>query len=743
MLDLSALKKITSVITTFALIFSMIAGLVNREFPIGDVDRTLVTDARFYVSTTGSDANDGTFEAPFATIEKARNAVYALKTGEGLPDGGLTVAIMAGEYSTPNGIGFVEENSGTAACPITYCAYGDGEVILDGGVTLEAEDFKPAGASAQSRLSCAAAKKVLECDLGALGVTAEDYGKLYAFGSYNTAAKYDGDTVGPIYSELFWNGERMTLARYPNGSNYLKTGKIIDNGDTQETYGNGTVQNPGWPTMRNPRGGTFGIGCALRDRMKAWDTLDDVWLFGYFKYDWADSATPIAAFNAKSKTLTTKYASVYGFNEGARYYIFNSLEELDAPGEWYLDRTAGKLYLYPPGDPAEALVQLSLTTENIIHCQADYIRFKGLTVKGTRSNGIVIIGNGNSVSDCVVTGVAGTGISLQGSNNLAQGNRVFHVGGAGINITGGDRVTLTPSNSAAYDNLVHNWSEVVKTYRSAIGANGVGITISHNEMHSAPHLAVLYGGNDIIIEYNRIHNVCSETIDGGAVYAGRDWTQQGCIVRYNYFYDINADIGNPVALYFDDALSGQTAFGNVFKNIKGIGILAGGGRDLMLSNNIFIDVGTPVSYDQRARDGFVNNGWFAHMVVPADGFLWTMLAAVPYTNPTWSAKYPSLAKISTDRSNPDNIEFACNPSHSVIENNLIYKSGKKLGSVADSVYRYSTVGDNAFYPCKNPGFADARGGDYTLKADADVFSRLPAFQSVPFAEIGIRKGDNP
>ena len=125
------------------------------------------------------------------------------------------------------------------------------------------------------------------------------------------------------------------------------------------------------------------------------------------------------------------------------------------------------------------------------------------------------------------------------------------------------------------------------------------------------------------------------------------------------------------------------------------------------------------------------------MVVPSDGYLWTMLAEMPYAGGTWSAKYPSLAKISTDRSKPDDIDFACNPSHSVVENNLLYKSGKKLGSIADSVYRYSTIGDNAFYPCKNPGFADACGGDYSLRPDADVFRRLPGFQNVPFHDIGI------
>lgn len=733
MLNSSPVKKITAVFAVLAILISSSFALVNSYAG----DQTAL-NATYYVAPNGNDKNNGSFSAPFATIGKARNTIAILKQKGKLPKGGLKIAVLAGEYRVPDGISFGKANSGTAACPVTYCAYGNGEVILNGGVTLNSGNFKKVSGDVKDRLSAVARGKVQVCDLNALGITPASYGKLYAFGTYNTASKYDGDTVGKIYSELFWNGERMTIARYPNNGEYLETGKIHDNGDTQETYGNSTVQNPGWANMRNPRGGTFGIGCALRNRIKNWDTTEDVWLFGFFKYDWADSTTPIASVNLKEKTLTTKYASIYGFNKGARYYIFNSLEELDTKGEWYLDRTAGKLYVYPPDQIKKADIQINLTAKTIINCQADYLTFQGFTVKGTRGNGIVINGSNNSVIDCFVTGVAGNGITMNGNKNLAAGNEICHVGSSGIEITGGDRKTLTRCNSAAINNLIYSWSEVVKTYRSAIGAGGVGITISHNEMYNAPHLAVLYGGNDIVIEYNKIHNVCAETIDGGAVYAGRNWTMQGCVVRYNYFYDINAEIGNPIALYFDDALSGQKAYGNVFKNIKGIGILAGGGRDLALTNNVFIDVGTPLSYDERARDGFVKNGWYAHMVVPENSTMWANLAAMPYKSKLWSLKYPSLAKISTDRSKPDDIEFACNPSHSIIANNVIYSSGKELGNIADSVYKYSTVGDNKIYRTQNPGFVSLCKDNYAFKDDARVFEDLPGFTNIPFGDIGIK-----
>ena len=46
----------------------------------------------FYVATDGVDANPGTFDLPFATIERAREAIRNIRTEfGGLPDGGATV----------------------------------------------------------------------------------------------------------------------------------------------------------------------------------------------------------------------------------------------------------------------------------------------------------------------------------------------------------------------------------------------------------------------------------------------------------------------------------------------------------------------------------------------------------------------------------------------------------------------------------------------------------------------------
>ena len=147
-------------------------------------EAAIVDDADFYVSVNGSDSNDGSLDAPFATIEKARDTIRSMDKSA---LDGITVAVMAGDYRVSS-LEFTEEDSGTENCPITYCAYGDGEVVLNGGISISGKDFgKVTDEKMLSRLTKKAQKKVVCLDLGDFGITAEQYGKIYAIGSYNTA----------------------------------------------------------------------------------------------------------------------------------------------------------------------------------------------------------------------------------------------------------------------------------------------------------------------------------------------------------------------------------------------------------------------------------------------------------------------------------------------------------------------------------------------------------------------------
>ena len=54
--------------------------------------------AEFHVAAGGDDTHAGTASAPFASLERARDAVRALKEGEAFPEGGVTVWLHRGEH---------------------------------------------------------------------------------------------------------------------------------------------------------------------------------------------------------------------------------------------------------------------------------------------------------------------------------------------------------------------------------------------------------------------------------------------------------------------------------------------------------------------------------------------------------------------------------------------------------------------------------------------------------------------
>lgn len=688
-----------------------------------------------YVATDGSDAADGSFGAPFATIERARDEIRAMKqTGE-LPEGGITICVKGGEYNIRS-LKFDERDSGTIDRPVTYRAYGDAPVILNGGITLENEDFRPISQPAKNRLSFAVRNKVVEIDLGACGLTATDWGKLYAIGAFNTASKYDGDTTGPLACELFFNDERMTLARWPNGDDYLKTGKILDMGEYSEYPPQNYI--PGWAQLRNPRGGTFKVDWRTNNRIKKWQTTDDVWLFGYFFWDWADSSTPIKAVDTKNRTLTTSYASMYAFKENAPYFIYNAFEELDTPGEWYLDRSSGMLYVYPPEDLANARVTLSVSTDSLLDIRdADHLCFAGFELKGSRGNAVTLYGRGNRVESCLITNCAESGIDMKGYDNVAFGNEIKRMGKGGILIDGGDRTTLTHGNNIAENNHIHHYGEIYKTYWGGVRVSGTGNICAHNEIHDAPHMAIHYGGNDHLFEYNRIYNVVKLSSDAGAIYAGRDFTAYGNVLRYNCIYDIGSGEFKPDGIYFDDALSGQTAYGNILINVPKAGFMLGGGRELKVYNNLIINAETAIRYDDRAREGALFGGWFGGHVNDVDKGMWKYLLDSPYQTPLWTERYPQLSLVHADFNDTDSPYFAVNPALSVVKNNIIVDRSNDVGRIAESVYRFSTVEYNPTYLItSNPGFVDFRGGDYRLKDDARVLKKLDGFEPIPFEKIG-------
>ncbi|MBQ6268106.1 MAG: right-handed parallel beta-helix repeat-containing protein [Clostridia bacterium] len=714
-------------------------GIFTQANPAGssayaEIKPQLRDDADLYIAPDGDDENDGSFAHPLASIEKARDLVRAMdKTGRT----GIVVALRAGDYAVSR-IAFTAEDSGTQSCPITYCAYGDGEVVINGGKALQPADFSAVtDESVLARLPDDAAKNVVCTDLAALGLTVNDWGKLYAVGGYGSAARYDGDTTGPVPCVLYFNGTPMTTARYPD-SGTLKVKTVIREGEGKESSTSNHQQRADWETLRNPETTIFTVDQAVADRINGYASLENVWLWTALMYNWADATSPLKSFEYETKAVEPAYVSLYGAVPGSEYYIFNVIEELDCPGEWYLDRESGKLYLWPPESLADAELMLSLSTENLITVtDGAFLRFEGLSIGGTRADGMAIKGSDIEVTNCNISCVSGAGIRVDGSRNTVSDCVLSHIGATGVDVAGGDRATLTPGENRVENCLIHDFSEVAVTAGVGVNLSGVGNVCAHNELHHSPQQAIVYGGNDMLIEYNLMHDVALHSDDCSAVYAGRRWDCCGSVVRYNVMYDLGDDAHCPNGIYWDDGMSGQTAYGNLIVNCKQYGFHLGGGRDLNVYGNILINCKTPISYDDRARDGVLHaDSWFEHSREGSD--MQQNLEAMPWQSARWLQAYPFTAEWSLDYSDTENPNFIPNPANSIISGNLIVHYAGQLGNIAQSVERFSDLSGNAIYrlSAMKKLFADPENGDYTLRDDAPVFDVIPDFAPLPLDQVG-------
>ncbi len=670
----------------------------------------------YYVSVDGSDENDGSESAPFATIDKAVETVRAIREAGHTDD--VTVNILPGEYAF-DGVALTEKDSG-----ITFRKTGDGEVILNAAFSIGGEKFAPVTDDALAARFGENAAHIYVCDLAAEGLTADQIGPLYAIGTYSAYNQTPDEYIGQNPS-VFYGDTRLTLARYPNATGDIFAESCIDIVEAD-------ILDPG-ATGADGHGGTLRLPDEAAERVSKWQSVDGAWIFGYFQFNWADESTPIASYDAETQSITCLFAPYSPFTENKTgYYIYNVPEELDYPGEYYIDRDAMKLYLYVEGDPADADLSLTVSGASQFGGTASRVTIEGLTLTGAGGTVINLTGDDNLVKDCVIKHCDNHAVNLTGSGNTVYGCECYDLGKGGIYLTGGDTATLTPGHNVAENNYIHDFARVYVTYQYGIFLNGVGNKAIHNEIAYCPHAALTAFGNDELYEWNYIHDVVRDSDDAGAFYAGGMWTADGNVLRTNKFENIGNEYHGPNAIYFDDMLSGWTAESNVILNCKGFAFTIGGGRNNHVTNNVVIEATGLLYYDDRMRSNYLDG---KASFVNRDGGMWATLDAWDYKSDVWQERFPITAKMNPD-ADVDDIDFPINPAYSTFENNIWIKAdhiNKWDFQVWDSVYQYSTIG---YYYTHTDAARVFEPGTYELTKAASRDKKL-VYTPVPYEGYGL------
>ena len=186
-----------------------------------------------------------------------------------------------------------------------------------------------------------------------------------------------------------------------------------------------------------------------------------------------------------------------------------------------------------------------------------------------------------------------------GKNNGIDHCELYSIGSGGVILNGGNRKTLENANNYVSNCKIYNANRLDKTYKAGIHVLGCGNRISHCEIFDMSGFAIYLHGNNHIIEYNEIYDAVKEVADAGAFYMGRDISEVGNILRYNYFHDLKPTLGTMgiCAVYFDDYSSFNQVYGNYFSDIDdcfcGV-ILWNRGFATSVSNNVFFDCKLPI-----------------------------------------------------------------------------------------------------------------------------------------------------
>ena len=676
-----------------------------------------------YVSPAGNDAWSGRHpdptgdgrDGPFATLEAARDALRKRRrsgatVAGGATGAGATVWLRGWSYHRETAFDLGPEDGGTEDAPVVYRAFPGEDVRLIGG--RAAAGFRPitaAGRTAEAwqRLSPAARGSVLVTDLRAQGI--DDYGTLDPVGF--------GRGRRPAALEVFYRDRRMTLARWPDHS-FVTIARV-------DAPGRGGTDDVPWDASSDEPNRSFEY---FGDRPRGWRRPAEALVHGYWTYDWADSYQRVESIDLDARLITTDRPGAYGYTTGQRYYFLNVLEELDSPGEWYLDRRAGLLYFRPPGDPPadQVVVTVSLLSEPVVALRgASHVHLHGLTVECCRGDGIGITGGRDArVRCCEVRNTGEYGIRVDGgAGHRIERSRVRDTGAGGVHLAGGDRRTLQPAGHVVEHCDIHHFSRRLLTYTPGVDLHGVGHRVAHNHLHDAPHTAVLLHGNDHVIELNEIDHVCTQTGDAGAFYMGRDWTERGNAVRHNFFHDLGIfGYGHHGvrAVYLDDCASGTTIFGNVFLRCTRA-VLIGGGRDNRVENNLFVHCEPAVQLDARGR--CLTEQW-RNMVY---GTMRPRLDEMRHREPPYADRYPQLADLDAVYQAGGGFE----PTGNVIVNNLCY-GGRWLLTLRDVDPRLLPDDDNLIGV--DPGFADEPNDDLRLPTGSPAYEA--GMQSIPFDRIG-------
>jgi parallel beta-helix repeat protein len=548
-----------------------------------------------HVAIDGRDSWSGELARPKADLTDGPLASLesALDPARRRDSAGVRIRVQSGRHELVRTLTIQPEHSGSAAEPVVIEGVGPSKPILSGGTRLTG--WRP---------------------------TADRPGVWFV----DLPEVRDGRWY---FRQLFREGRRLTRARTPN-EGFLQTRAKIGRGSPIEIPFRAGDLRPEWA------GGSTELLMLMK---------------------WSDLHLPIRSIDTNTLVALVPGGPPPDWMDepDARYWIENTAEALDRPGEWRIERSTGRveLFLEPGADPnASQIVAPRLST--LIEWRghgADlalvrHVELRGLTLTDADyalpADGVIApqaavnaagaltarFASDCRIEDCEFTNLGGYGLELgRGTRHWRiVGNELRDLGGGGVRIgePGGtdDRVTACHSHVVT-DNHLHRLGRIFPPACGVIIFRSGTNRVAHNHIHDLFYTGISVGWNwgyepnacrENRIEFNHVHDLGQRLLsDMGGIYTLGP--QPGTVVGNNLFHDIQSYRYGGWGLYTDEGSTGIVMENNVVYRCRDAGFHQHYGRDNVIRNNLL--VGNENHSVMRTRPEAHRSFWFTNNVVVA------------------------------------------------------------------------------------------------------------------------------
>ena len=509
-------------------------------------------------------------------------------------------------------------------------------------------------------------------------------------------------------------------------------------------------------------------GCGFRSKtevycdagsLKKWPRSPELEIHVFPRYGWVNGIVPVVAVDPSRAVLRLpeKWPKEGKSQKeevwvGNRFFVENVFEELDAPGEWYLDKATGTVHVLSEDESFARSEVVAPALDRVIEFRGDaeknelvsHVTVDGFTITDTGYSpevkswyypddaAIWLVGATHcQVTGCVFRHIGGYAVSVKAgsADNHVVANEVVGAGQGGVFVDGAKPGSsrqpgpdaLRPRRNLISGNHIHHCGLIYKHVAGVYITHADENIVSHNLIHDMPRYGISIkrhcDGN--VIEFNEIRRTNLETNDTGAIemYVNHKPTT----IRYNIVADVIGLKTTPEGefltpfyswgIYLDGHTSNATVVGNiVYRNYRA-GLMINGGSNNLIENNVFVESATRhVEFNNYLSTG-TGNKFRRNIIYYAAPDAATLRAG------RWSKEF-----VQSDY-------------------NLFFHAGGELAVTLSSTKPQNwedwlKLGMDNHSVIADPLFVNAAKDDYRLRPDSPAFKL--GFKRIPVEKIGLR-----